>query len=245
MTDLTQLRATLDEIDRGIHDLLLRRADVVADIGAQKKGTDAPRLRPGREAAILRRLLARHHGPLAPATIVRIWREIFAGSLALQGPLRVALAAPGLAPLAREHFGALVPLTTAASPQAALAALAAGEADAALIDADTDAWSLLPEIHPDLSIAAWLPIWRPRPEGGPTGQAFLVTPHFPDASGADQTLVALRPPGAPPALPGQSAAPRQAANGWCLAEMPSHLTSLPPGLPCPARLIGAYALPIA
>ncbi len=245
MTDLTQLRATLDEIDTGLHDLLLRRADIVATIGAQKKGTNAPRLRPGREAAILRRLLARHHGPLAPAAIVRIWRELFAASLALQGPLRLALATNALIPLAREHFGALVPLTTADTPHAALAALAAGQADAALLDATTDAWSLLPETHPGLAIAALLPVWQPRPPGAPTGQAFLVTPDFPDPSGADHTLLALRAQTPPPSLPPPVHPMRHAANGWSLSVLPTYLTSLPPGLPCPARLIGAYALPIA
>ena len=242
MTDLTQLRATLDEVDTGIHDLLLRRAETVAAIGAQKKGANAPRLRPGREAAILRRLLARHHGPLAPAAIVRIWRDIFAASLALQAPLRITLAAPTLAPLAREHFGALVPLTTAPSPQAALAALAANQADAALIDANSDAWSLLPA-HPTLAIAALLPFWSPRPPGAPTGQAFLVTPHFPDPSGNDHSLIAIPPNH--PAPPGLAQPMRTAANGWSLADLPSYLPSLPPDLPCPARLIGAYALPIA
>ena len=54
--DLSELRANLDSIDDAIHDLLMRRAEVVSHIASVKTGAA---LRPGREAAIIRRLLAR------------------------------------------------------------------------------------------------------------------------------------------------------------------------------------------
>ena len=89
-TDLAALRAELDRIDDALHDLLIRRADVVARVAATKpNGTLA--LRPGREAAIIRRLLARHTGHLPPQALVRLWRELLAATTAMQGPFVVAV----------------------------------------------------------------------------------------------------------------------------------------------------------
>ncbi len=79
---LDDLRRQIDEIDDALHDLLMRRADVVAP-GRRGQGQGARRrrlLRPGREAVILRRLVARHHGPLPPAALVRLWREMIAAT---------------------------------------------------------------------------------------------------------------------------------------------------------------------
>ena len=38
-------------------------------------------LRPGREALILRRLVARHRGPFSRAVLVRLWRELISGTV--------------------------------------------------------------------------------------------------------------------------------------------------------------------
>ena len=60
--------------------------------------------------------------------MVRLWREIFAASSALQGGFSVAVHAlgPGHARLARQHFGALTPLRSHPSAARALAAVAEG-----------------------------------------------------------------------------------------------------------------------
>ena len=55
---LAEVRAELDRIDDTIHDLLMERAGIVAQgITAAKTGLA---LHPGREAQIIRLLLARH-----------------------------------------------------------------------------------------------------------------------------------------------------------------------------------------
>src|SRR3954454_5148571 len=73
---LDELRAKIDQVDDAMHDLLMYRADVTLAIGGAKQGTAngalAPAMRPAREAQILRRLLARHKGPLPPRVIVRV-----------------------------------------------------------------------------------------------------------------------------------------------------------------------------
>ncbi|MBV9913984.1 MAG: chorismate mutase, partial [Sinobacteraceae bacterium] len=56
--DLNELRAELDRIDDALHDLLMARAETVEEVGALRAKGNVP-LRPGREAAILRRLLQR------------------------------------------------------------------------------------------------------------------------------------------------------------------------------------------
>jgi chorismate mutase/prephenate dehydratase len=71
--DLPALRAELDRLDDAVHDLLMRRAEVVQQVGALGVKGAVP-LRPGREASIVRRLLARHRGAFPAAGIVRLWR---------------------------------------------------------------------------------------------------------------------------------------------------------------------------
>ena len=67
---LGDVRAELDRIDDALHDLLMERAAVVGRLAEGRLKGPAV-LRPGREAAILRRLLARHRGALPPAAVVR------------------------------------------------------------------------------------------------------------------------------------------------------------------------------
>ncbi len=87
--DLATLRAEIDGIDDALLDLLRQRAGVVRRMAASRV-KDGAVYRPDREEAILRRLLGRDAGGLPPATVTRIWREIFAGSIALQGEMRAA-----------------------------------------------------------------------------------------------------------------------------------------------------------
>jgi chorismate mutase len=119
--DLAVLRARLDELDDKIHDLLMERALVIENVARSGK---AAVFRPGREAAILRRLLARHTGKLPARTVVRMWREMLAGTTAMQ--TRVTIAATQTAAIAREHFGFLTPVIEYPSARAVLDAVRAG-----------------------------------------------------------------------------------------------------------------------
>jgi len=198
--DLAALRAELDCIDDALHDLLMRRAAVVERIGnSGKPGA----YRPGREAAIIRRLLARHAGLLPPQTVVRIWREMLAGTTAMQGPFSIAVCqtdpAAGYIQLAREHFGALTPVLVHRSPAQAIANVTAGTASVAVLpmpsesEEPRDAWwtALLHNDAPRIHIAARLPFWTRRPEGAPSAQALVVAAIPPDPSGQDRTLLGL------------------------------------------------------
>jgi len=198
--DLAALRAELDRIDDELHDLLMRRAEVVRQVAGAKSGVA---LRPGREAAILRRLLARHEGALPPQTVVRIWRELLAGTTAMQAPFVIAVCdrdpGAGFTQAAREQFGALTPLRVHGSAAQAIADVSAGRATVAVLalpsetEAPRDAWwmALLQKDEPRIHVVARLPFWTRRPEGAPTTQALVVAAIAPDPSGADRSLLGL------------------------------------------------------
>ncbi len=191
---LAALRAELDRIDDALHDGLMRRAELVAQVGALGAKGNVP-LRPGREASIIRRLLRRNHGALAPATLVRIWRELLAGSTAQQRPLRVAVSDAGLALLAREQFGALSPVRVEATAAAALDAVRQGTATIAVLKlpSEGETWwtALLPASRADLHVVARLPFWACRPDGVPFGEALVLSAAAPDPSGDDRSLLGL------------------------------------------------------
>lgn len=198
--DLSALRAELDRLDDAIHDLLMRRAAVVARVAATKPAGGSG-LRPGREAVILRRLLARHAGPLPARGVVRIWRELLAATTAMQGPFSLAVSDPGpgaaIAQVAREQFGALTPLRAYGSAAGAIAELAEGRAALAVLPMPVEtepagaAWwtGLLHRDAPRLYVVARLPFWSRRPEGTADAPCLVLAALPPDPSGADISLI--------------------------------------------------------
>jgi chorismate mutase len=192
---LTALRAELDRIDTEIHDLLMQRARVVEHVA--RSGKPAA-FRPGREASIVRRLLKRHQGMLPAASLVRIWRELLAGTTSMQGGFSLAVCdaehGAALTQLAREHFGGLTPLRVHGSAGQALADVSHGTASVAVlpIPSDQDNWwvSLLHH-EPRLYIIGRLPFWSPRPDGAPAARALVVASTPPDASGDDRSFLGL------------------------------------------------------
>ncbi len=199
---LSLLRAELDAIDDRIHDLLMHRAAVIERV-AREGGKRGAKIRPGREAIILRRLLARHVGALPPQTIVRFWREMFAGALTIEGGQTVAVCSgddnPDLAALAREHFGPLMPIRRHGNPTQTFADIERGQAQVAVLPPWDEApeshwWTALMGTRNPLSVIGKLPFWTRRPEGAPMGEAYVVAAIRPDSSGADRGLIALELP---------------------------------------------------
>jgi chorismate mutase / prephenate dehydratase len=192
---LAALRAELDRIDNTIHDLLIERAGIVEQVA--RSGKPAA-FRPGREASIVRRLIAQHRGALPPMALFRIWRELLAGTTAMQGGFSMAVCDPEpgatLTQLAREHFGAMTPSRQYTSPGQALAELSQGRASVAVLPLPSDAntwWVTLPHHEPRLYVIGRLPFWSRRPEGTPTVQALVLAATPPDASANDRTLIGL------------------------------------------------------
>lgn len=203
---LAELRTQLDAIDDQIHDLFMQRAAVVQKVAAEggKKGT---KIRPGREASILRRLLARHHGAWPAQAIIRIWQEVFGAALTIEGGQTMAVCGgvgqEDRLSLAREYFGPLIPVRWPDTPAQTLADLTQKNgAQLAVLpifsegdDAQGGWWTALANADPALYIIMKLPFWTPRAEGLSTLQACVVAAIPPDSSGHDRGLVILELPG--------------------------------------------------
>jgi chorismate mutase-like protein len=202
---LPALREELDTLDDRILDLLTERAQVVKRVAATKMG--AGPLRPGREAAILRRLLGRPHGPLPTPAVIRIWREIFASSIAQQHNVQVAVCDPAMdgrfQAAAREHLGALTPMRIYRSPSQAIGEVVDGRASVAILPlpgegagdgSNSPGWwpgLLQQNTKGRIHVVARLPFWNVRPEGAPSVQALIVANTPADPSGEDISLLAV------------------------------------------------------
>ena len=260
MDTLNSVRAQLDAIDDALHDLLMRRAQVVAGLAASRAKAGSAVLRPGREAAILRRLLSRHHGPMPRAVLVRLWREMLMASVRQQGPFQLAVHTRDAATtrLATEHFGQLTATRGFATPSGALAAVTSGECNAAVLpfpqDSDTPDAEWWPALDaPQLSVIARLPFHA---DARSDTDALLVAPGAPDASGDDRTLLLVEAlPDAPRDAPLRALAAlgiearlvllrRAPGLSRFLLDLPG-LLATPPALAFPrTRILGGYASPI-
>ncbi len=240
--DLTVLRARLDELDDKIHDLLMDRARVIESVARSGK---AAAFRPGREAAILRRLLARHTGNLPPQTLIRMWRELLAGTTAMQTAVSVAVFDSSrngaISDIAREHFGFLTPMIELPTAEAALRAVRSGNAVVAVLpfpDGTCTWWPGLTGADPRLHIIARLPFWAHRPGLVPNADALVVGTAAPDASGADRSFIATR----------EGAGPNERdviRTYGTIAEMDGMVSDNDPRLPTGSIVLGGYAIPVA
>ena len=199
-SSLSDLRRRIDEIDTGIHDLLMQRTEVAQRIGAAK-GSDSVFMRPGREAVVLRRLIARHRGDLPRALIVRIWREIFAAVTALQGPFAVAVYAPegsfGYRNLARDHFGWRTPITAYRSAAQVLEEVSEGRATAGVLpvpveDGTSPWWRILARDGAAMPrVVARLPFAQVELSSAEVPAALAISVAQPEETGNDRAYLVV------------------------------------------------------
>lgn len=93
---LKKLREGIDRIDEGLLDLLQLRMALAMELGQVKASAGLPLIDPGREQAILERLLAENRGPLPGESLRAIYREILASSRRIQHKTEVAFLGPEL-----------------------------------------------------------------------------------------------------------------------------------------------------
>jgi chorismate mutase len=202
MTDsvvsLAALRREIDRIDEAIHDLLMRRTEAVLGIAAAKRESGEPVLRPAREAEVLRRLVARHRGAFPKPALVRLWREIMAGSVHVQAPISLAVFAPqgqgGLVHATHDHFGTSTAVRRHDRAQSVLAEVSDGRAAVGILplpaEEDPDPWwpALVGAERTTPRIVARLPFV---PGNNP---ALAVALFEQEASGADHSYLILETP---------------------------------------------------
>lgn len=195
---LDRLRRRIDQLDDALQDVLIQRAEVVADVARLKNAEGTSPVRPGREARILRRLVARHRGPFPRPMLVRLWRELLSGTIAMQTAVNVAVFAPdnriGLWDLARDHYGSHTPMTSFRSAGDVIAAVGNGHATLGVLplpeQEESESWwrAFMHGDVPKPRVIARLPFGgrgNARPEGG---DALVIGKIEPEPSGADRSL---------------------------------------------------------
>lgn len=207
MTDsVLDIRRTIDQLDDKIHDLLMERADLVLKIGEEKRRNNVQIVQPDREVVMIRRLLARHKGPLPREAVVRIWRELVGAVSLLQTGLKVVVAAPAdvhglmMWDMAKDYFSSVLPMTRAANALLALAAVREGEATFAVMPRPAEQdhqpwWRFLLEESGEkpLRIVARLPLGDRSAEAANyiDRQALVVARLSCSPSGEDRSFVAF------------------------------------------------------
>jgi len=193
---LDRIRAEIDSIDSAMHDLLIRRSTVIDKLIAVKDTqTPGAAFRPGREADMMRRFVMRHEGHLPLTTVEHIWREIIATFTAMQAPYSVISgpAADGLAmrDVVRFYFGFSVPVSEAASNDAALQAMRGKRSQIAVICAESEGpwWQgLCGEDAPKVFARLPFIVMEGRPAGLP---CYVAAMSLKDDSAADIRLYAV------------------------------------------------------
>jgi chorismate mutase-like protein len=201
--DLDALRREIDALDDRLHDLLMRRTEVVQQMAAAKQspGGAAVFMRPGREAAVLRRIIARHHGALPKAVVARIWRELISAYCHLQGPFSVAVHAPAKSvaywDMARRHYGSSTAMSLHRNAHHVLSVVAARPGTIGVLplpqEGESDPW--WPHLASSGGNAPRIIMRLPFIADG-SGQfenvaALVVAAAEPEPSGEDRSLIAI------------------------------------------------------
>jgi len=111
-SNLKLLRDRIDKIDQKLQQLLNERAEISIQVKAVKTNKKS-KLKPGREAQILRSILGRQSGDFPKTSLIKLWREILSASVRLQGKFDLAIhaldnsniEANDIIDVIRTHFG--------------------------------------------------------------------------------------------------------------------------------------------
>lgn len=196
---LDQLRREIDAIDDQIHDLILKRWETVRHVAAAKGANSGLPVRPAREAAMLRRLAARHSGPFPFAALARMWHEMIAAFTMLQANYSVAVYANErehtLWDLARDQFGSQVPMSPYPTQRDALAQLFEGRHDVAVLpmprEGEEDPWWVALAGAEAPRVVKRIPFAGVGSVRGPMQDALAVARLTLEPTGSDRTLVVV------------------------------------------------------
>ncbi|QQG35619.1 MAG: chorismate mutase [Micavibrio aeruginosavorus] len=202
---LEEIRHEIDTLDHQVHDLLMKRAELIVKVTEAKRRNNMHTVQPEREAMMIRRLLARHTGVLPREAIARIWRELVGAVSLVQTGLKAAVTVPaggeGLMywDMAKDYFSSVLPMQKSETAQSALAAVREGDVTFAVVpwpalEDEKPWWPLLmnePEDNP-MRIMARLPFGdRTRTHIVPDHQALVIAKIKFESSGDDRSFLAL------------------------------------------------------
>ncbi len=197
---LDEIRKKIDALDDKIHDLLMERADLIVHVSEEKKKSGTQIVQPAREAKMIRRLLARHKGPLPESAIVKIWRELVGAVSLLQTGLKVSVSNNAdhawAWDMAKEYFGSVLPMVKASAPIAAISAVREDEASFAVVpwpqDEDNPWWPFLANPEHDIRIVCAMPYGLTKEQSnGARDRAVVISKTDYAPSGDDRTFIAI------------------------------------------------------
>jgi len=193
------VRRQIDELDSKLLALIaerMRLADKVNELKAPQPGLP---IRPGREVALLRRLVAEAQAPLERELVVEVWRALIAASLRRQRVIDVVVGGgrdqrdpTRLFDIARRHFGARTRIKDVGEPQTALAKVVENPETTVAVTwwpsaPSVGAWwpALSERRYHTLNIIAGLPLLQTTDE--PEAAVFAASPF--EQAGNDVTLL--------------------------------------------------------
>ena len=183
---LHKLRDAIDQVDAEILQLITYRMTLSDDVVSAKNRE--PAFRPGREAALVRRLAAMD-SDMAPALLLGIWRQIMAASLARQNKDLQFAVHQDAWPAAIWHMGSALTARYCDDLDSVLALLVSDSCRYGLVPATKDECALAQVIcaNPNIYIMARTPLF-PVPAVMP---AYILADYLPDESGDDISLFAV------------------------------------------------------
>lgn len=92
--DINELRKKIDSLDKGMLDLLNKRAALAKDIGKLKNKSGSDFYVPNREKKIILELARKNKGPLSTSAVSSVYREIFNVCRSLESRLKIAYFGP-------------------------------------------------------------------------------------------------------------------------------------------------------
>jgi chorismate mutase len=197
---LEAVRREIDSIDDAIHDLIMRRTQLVEQVRALKH--DWPiKIQPSREAEIIYRLIQRHRGPFPKRDLVAIWRQLIIATLSFEGPFSVAVYMPadhiGYWDLARDQFGAFTPMSRHSTVRSVIEAVRRQEATVGVLplprqDNEDPWWRHIVTSHPEAPrIIARLPFAGQGNALGGDLEALAICPVTVTPTGRDRSYLAV------------------------------------------------------
>jgi chorismate mutase len=195
--ELAAIRNEIDGVDRTLLSLFAQRlqlGDRIAGLKTPKQGLP---IRPGREVAMLRRLVAEAPAPLEKELVVELWRALMAANLRRQRVIDVVVGGGRSDParlfdIARRHFGARARIKDLNEPQAALQKAADNPETVVAVTTWPAApgvgawWPALSESRfQNLHLIAGLPLLGATEDP----EAAVFASIAPDEAGADRTML--------------------------------------------------------
>ena len=183
---LNKLRDAIDQIDAEILQLIAHRMTLSNEVITAKNSETA--FRPGREAALVRRLAAMD-SDMEPAVMLGIWRQIMAASLTRQNKDLTFAVHQAALPAAIWHMGSALSARHCDDIDSVLALLDSASCRYGLVPATKDDTELAKAIctSPKIYIMARTPLF---PIATVT-PAYILADYLPDESGDDISLFAV------------------------------------------------------